>query len=353
MKIAFLRDPLKHIDPDTETTLLLINECYRRGHQVFFLEFFDLYIRDSRVMGRMHEIVCDPALDLLAYCQRSIECVENEKLVFEDVAELDVLFLRSPPPLQHDVMQLLSSVEDQVFIINSLRSQLLGSSKLYTLNFQDVIPKSHVSRDPARLRKVIDDFGGAMVMKPLRSFGGRGVIKVSSKDPENLNSLIDFYLRSDEPYSRREPIMVQEYLDAVHTEGEVRIIMLNGQYLGSYRRMPHDNEFRANICAGGSALAHHMSLAEEDICSLIGDRLVKDGLYFVGIDVIGGKLIEINCVSPGGLPWINRLNGLRLEIPVIDFIEDQVAERNYLRTSDEPLPSSFSDVQSCSENLAV
>jgi glutathione synthase len=215
-----------------------------------------------------------------------------------------------------------------VFIINSLRGQLLGNSKLYTLNFQDVIPRSHVSRDPVRLRKVIDDFGGSMVVKPLRSFGGRGVIKVSSKDPENLNSLLNFYLRSDEPYPRREPIMVQEYLDAVRTEGEVRIMMLNGQYLGSYRRVPHEQEFRANIYAGGSALAHQMSPAEEHICSLISDRLVKDGLYFVGIDVIGGKLVEINCVSPGGLPRINMLHGLQTEIPVIDFVEEQASAMN-------------------------
>ena len=327
MKIAFLRDPLNDIDPHTETTLLLMYECYRRGHQVFFLEYHDLYIRDSRVMGRMHEIVADPGLDQLAYWQRAIECVEIDKLVFEDVGELDVLFLRSPPPLQHDVMQLLSSVEDQVFILNSLRGQLLGNSKLYTLNFQDVIPKSHVSRDPVRLRKVIDDFGGTMVMKPLRSFGGRGVIKVSSKDPENLNSLLNFYLRSDRPYPRREPIMVQEYLEAVHTEGDVRIMMLNGKYLGSYRRVPHDNEFRANICAGGSAVAHQMSPMEEHICSLIGDRLVEDGLYFVGIDVIGDKLVEINCVSPGGLPRINMLHGLQLEIPVIDFVEERASAK--------------------------
>jgi glutathione synthase len=333
MKIAFMRDSWKDIDPHTETTLLLMYECYRRGHQVFFLEFHDLYIRDSRVMGRMHEIVTKPGLKLLDYWQRAIECGDNDKLVFEDVGELDALFFRSPPPLQPEVMQLLSSVEEQVFIANSLCGQLLGSSKLYTLNFQDIIPKSHVSRDPVRLRKVIDDFGGAMVMKPLRSFGGRGVIKVSSMDPENLNSLLDFYLRSDRPYPRREPIMVQEYLEAIHTEGDVRIMMLNGKYLGSYRRLPHENDFRANICAGGSALAHQMSPEEEHICSLIGDRLVKDGLYFVGIDVIGGKLVEINCVSPGGLPRINKLNGLQLEIPVIDFIEEQVSAKNCVKIS--------------------
>jgi glutathione synthase len=329
MKIAFLRDPIQDIDPSSETTLLLMYECNRRGHQVFFLEFHDLYVRDSRVMGRMHEIISAPDLDLYAYWQNAIDCIENDKLVFEDVSELDALFLRTPPPLHYEVLELLSSVEEQVFMVNSLRGQLFGNSKLYTLNFPDVIPRSHVSRDPTRLRKVIDDFGGTMVMKPLRSFGGRGVIKVSSKDPENLNSLIDFYIRSDEPYSRREPVMVQEYLEAVHTEGDVRIMMLNGNYLGSYRRKPHVSDFRANISAGGSAMAHQMSSIEENICSLISDRLVRDGLNFVGIDIIGGKLIEVNCISPGGLTRINKLNDLRLEIPVIDFIEEQVSAKKY------------------------
>ena len=126
--------------------------------------------------------------------------------------------------------------------------------------------------------------------------------------------------------------MVQEYIEAVQTEGDIRIMMLNGKYLGSYRRVPSDNDFRANICAGGSAVAHQMSTMEEHICALIGDRLVKDGLYFVGIDVIGGKLVEINCVSPGGLPRINQLNGLHLEKPVIDFIEERAFAINRSKT---------------------
>ena len=327
MKIAFLRGALGHIDPHTETTLLLMYECYRRGFQVFFLQSHDLYVRNSRVVGRMHQIVSTPGLNLLTYWQNAINCVENDKLIFEEICELDVLFLRKNPPLDYEVLELLSSVEDQVFMVNSLRGQHLGNSKLYTLNFPGVIPETHVSRDPLRLRKVIDDFGGTMVMKPLRSFGGRGVIKVSAKDPENLNSLINFYLGTSE-YSRRQPIMVQEYLEAVRTEGDVRIMLLNGKFLGSMRRMAHGSDFRANINAGGTIVRHQMTPAEENICSLIAPRLQQDGLYFVGIDIIGGKLIEINCISPGGLPRINGLNDLHLERSVIDFIEEQVSERN-------------------------
>ena len=114
------------------------------------------------------------------------------------------------------------------------------------------------------------------------------------------------------------------------------------------RRIQNGTDFRANITSGGITMAHQMSPEEERVCSLISDRLIRDGLYFVGIDVIGGKLMEVNCISPGGMPRINRLNGLRLEIPVIDFIEDQVAKRKYLRTSDQPLLSSFSDDRGCS-----
>jgi glutathione synthase len=328
MNIAFLRGPLGHIDPDTETSLLLMYECYRRGHQVFFLENHDLYIRNSAVVGRMHEIVAEPGQDLRTYWQSAIDCVQNETFVFEELGDLDVLFLRKHPPLDYETMELLASMEDQIFIVNSLRGQMLGNSKLYTLKFPDIIPESHVSRDPARLRKIIDDFGGTMVMKPLRGFGGQGVIKVSAKDPENLNSLINFYLRANKPYSDRRPIMVQEFIEAVRTEGDIRIMMLNGKVLGAMRRMPNGSDFRANVRAGGSVAAHQLSPEEENICSVISDCLVRDGLYFVGVDIIGGKLVEINCVSPGGLPRINQLDGLRLEMAVVDFLEEQAVARS-------------------------
>lgn len=324
MRIAFMRGELGHIDPDTETTLSLMYECYLREHQVYFLQAHDLYVRDNAVVGRMHEIVAPTGLSLRDYWKTAIACVENDSLLFEELRALDVLFLRKNPPLLIEVMELLSSVEEQVFLVNSLRGQLMANSKLYTLNFPEIIPESHVSRDPTRLRKIIDDFGGTMVMKPLRSYGGQGVIKVSAQDPENLNSLLNFYVKANEPYYRREPVMVQEYLEAVRTEGDVRIMLLNGEVLGAMRRMPHGTDFRANISAGGDVYAHQLSAAEEHICEVIRERLVKDGLYFVGIDVIGGKLVEINCVSPGGIPRINRFNNLQLEKRVIDFLEEQV-----------------------------
>jgi len=314
-------DPLETINPLFETTSHLMYESYRRGHLVFFLESHDLYIRNNRVLGRVREIRVTPGLALEEYWPAAISCVSEENVAFESIEELDVLFLRKNPPLVYETMEILESVNDKLFILNGTRGQMVGNSKLYALNFPDLIPQTHVSRDPERLRKVIDDFGGFMVIKPLQRFGGEGVIKVSSGDAENLNSLINYYVRAYEPYPRREPILVQEYLEAVRTEGDVRVLMLNGEVLGAMRRKPHGADFRANISAGGVVHAHELNLEERRICTAIKQRLIQDRLYFVGIDIIGGKLVEINCVSPGGIPRINQLCGLRLEQKVIDFVE--------------------------------
>jgi glutathione synthase len=213
-------------------------------------------------------------------------------------------------------------------MINSTSGQILANSKLYTLNFPDIIPVTHISRDPTRLKKIIDDFGGAMVVKPLQRYGGEGVIKVSVRDRENLNSLINYYVRAYETYPDREPIMVQEYLDVVKHEGDVRVLVLNGEIIGAMRRRPREGEFRTNIHAGARAYKHEITPQEEKICKAIKNRLIKDGLYFVGIDIIGDKLVEINCVSLGGIPRINRLNKVKLEDKIIDFIEQKVERMN-------------------------
>ena len=121
--------------------------------------------------------------------------------------------------------------------------------------------------------------------------------------------------------------MVQEYLDVVQKEGDVRILLLNGEILGAMRRTPREGDFRTNIHAGARAHKHEITPKEREICAAIKQKLVEDGLYFVGIDVIGDKLVEVNCVSPGGIPRINRLNKVKLEANVIDFIEQKVRER--------------------------
>ncbi|MCJ8501497.1 glutathione synthase [Desulfatitalea alkaliphila] len=327
MKIAFLMDRLESIDPAYETTAALMYETNQRGHSVFFLEPHDIYIRKQQIVARMKDITVPPGMPLDDYWQAIIGQEREEALVFESLVDLDVLFLRKDPPLNYGSIEMLAPISDKVFMVNAPIGMVFGNSKLYTLNFPDLTPETHISRDPVRLRRIIDNFGGDMVIKPLGRFGGEGIIKVSTRDPENLNSLINFYVGSHRPYAEREQIMVQEYLKAVKEQGDVRILLLNGEIVGAMKRMPPEGSFRTNIKVGGSAYAHDVSPKERALCERIKPKLVKDGLYFVGIDVIDEMLIEINCVSPGGIPRINRLNNCRIEQQVIDFVEEQSARR--------------------------
>jgi glutathione synthase len=326
MRIAFLMDKLESINPENETTSYLMYECNQRGHTVYFLESHDIYIRKDEVVARMRNITVQPDLSMKKYWRSLISCMNKEELIFETLTDIDALFLRKDPPLIYQTMEFLASINDRVFMINSTTGQILGNSKLYILNFPGIIPETHVSRDAARLKKIIDDFGGAMVVKPLQRYGGEGVIKVSNRDHENLISLISYYIRASKPYPEREPIMVQEYLDVVRREGDIRILLLNGEILGAMRRKPLKGDFRANIHAGGQAYRHEVTEKEKEICRILKERLIRDGLYFVGIDLIGDKLVEVNCVSPGGIPRINRLSKVKLETKVIDFIEQKVKQ---------------------------
>lgn len=326
MKIAFLMDRLEPIDPMMETTSHLMYECNQRGHTVYFLEPHDIYIRGYEVVARMRNITVPTDLTMKKYWRSAIKCLKKDDLIFETVTELDALFLRKNPPLNYQAMEFLSPVNDRVFMINSTNGQILGNSKLYALNFPGIIPMTHVSRDPKRLKKIIDDFGGAMVVKPLQRYGGEGVIKVSIRDQENLNSLINYYVKGYEDYPAREPIMVQEFLEGVKKDGDIRILLLNGEILGAMRRKPMKGDFRTNVHAGARVFKHNVTKKEKEICRVIEDRLIKDGLYFVGIDVIGDKLVEINCVSPGGIARINKLDRVKLEAKVIDFVERKVKE---------------------------
>ncbi|NNG08406.1 MAG: glutathione synthase [Desulfobacteraceae bacterium] len=314
------------MDPVTETTSYLMYECNQRGHTVFFLEPHDVYIRRNEVVARMRNITVPPNLSMKRYWRSLINCLKRDELIFESITDLDALFLRKNPPLIYQTMEFLAPVNDRVFMINGTRGQVLANSKLYTLNFPEITPETHISRDPMRLKKIIDDFGGSMVVKPLQRYGGEGVIKVSVRDTENLYSLINYYVQAFRNYPDREPIMVQEYIDGVQEAGDVRVLLLNGEILGAMRRQPQDGDFRTNIHAGARAYKHEVTPAEERICETIKERLVEDGLYFVGIDIIGDRLVEINCVSPGGIPRINRLNNAKLEAKVIDFIEQKVSE---------------------------
>jgi glutathione synthase len=259
------------------------------------------------------------------YWRSLINCIKRDELRYEAISELDVLFLGHNPPLLNQAMETLALQSDRILIINSTIGTILGSSKLYILNFPDVIPETHVSRDPVRLKKIIDDFGGTMLMKPLERYGGEGVIKVSIHDRENLNSLIHYYVKAYRDYPDREPIMVQEYLEASQREGNVRILLLDGEIIGALRMKPLDGDFQTGFKTGARVFRHEITRNEKKICESIKDKLMEDGLIFVGIDIIDNKLVGIECVNPRGIPQINQLDNVKIEGRIIDFVEKKIS----------------------------
>ncbi|MGD9032467.1 MAG: glutathione synthase, partial [Desulfobacteraceae bacterium] len=140
MQIAFLMDRLDSIDPLTETTSHLMYECNQRGHNVFYLEPHDVYIRKNEVVARMRNITVPPNLSMKRYWRSLINCLKKDELIFENITELDALFLRKNPPLIYQTMEFLAPVNERVFTINSTSGQVLANSKLYTLNFPKIIP---------------------------------------------------------------------------------------------------------------------------------------------------------------------------------------------------------------------
>ena len=164
-----------------------------------------------------------------------------------------------------------------------------------------------------------------MILKPLNGFGGSGVILIEKSAMGNINSLLDFYLQN--AIGGSDYVILQEYIEG-EEKGDVRILMFNGEPIGAMKRIPGDKDHRSNVSAGGSIAKHTLTSEEKKLCDTIGPKLVKDGLYFVGIDVISNKLVEVNVMSPGGVTYINKVYKTKLQDKIIDFVESKVHELN-------------------------
>jgi glutathione synthase len=166
-----------------------------------------------------------------------------------------------------------------------------------------------------------------MILKPLNGFGGSGVILIEKSAMNNITSLLDFYINSSNDGSSNY-VILQDYIEGAE-QGDIRILMLNGEPVGAMKRVPGNEDHRSNVSAGGSVQRHTLTKAEKALCKQIGPKLVKDGLYFVGIDVIGGKLVEVNVMSPGGITYINKVYKLKekIEEKVVNFLEMKVIDK--------------------------
>lgn len=324
MHIGFIIANWEGMEPQKSSTLAIIKECILRGHKVSILYTTDLTVRNNVVHGLIKTI------EKMEKVPESIVTFHKKVTFHKRMTALhafDCLMIRKDPPINPLVLNFLDAIKDEVVIINDVDGIRKANNKLYTTTFHDpnntFLPVTHVSGSKKFINKTIDESEAEkMILKPLDASGGKGVIVLEKNAKENINSLLDFYI--DEGGERY--VILQEFIEGAD-QGDVRVLMLNGKFIGAYNRKPAEGEIRANIQQGGTAHKYTLTESQKRICKKIGNKLVADGLYFVGVDMIGDKILEVNVLNPGGITNINRLNKLKLQKQVVDFIEDKVNEK--------------------------
>jgi glutathione synthase len=225
--------------------------------------------------------------------------------------------MRKDPPVDRDYFfatLILERARGSTLLVNDPRGLRDANEKLYIFNFPSLIPPTRVTRSIAELRRALDEWGGEMIVKPLYGSGGFGVLHVRAGD-RNANSILDLV-----SHDGRELVMTQRYLPQAR-EGDKRIILLDGEPIGAVLRVPRSDDLRANLHVGGTPERTTLTARDLEICNTIAPRLRDDGLYLVGIDVIGGWLTEVNVTSPTGVQEIDRLEGVQLEGRIVDWLE--------------------------------
>jgi len=311
MRIGFLMDPIESVRVDHDSTFALMLECQRRGLEVRELRQEWLYAAEGRASSRMR----------ILEVQRQPGSHYRVAGDFDaPLEELDILFMRKDPPVDVAFVRATQLVElsQGPLLLNHPRGLRSANEKLFALRFPDLTPPTLVSRDISRLRAFLDAQGGDGVVKPLDGCGGQGVLRLRRSDP-NLSALLEIATEGG-----KLPVMAQAYLPAIR-EGDKRIILLGGEPIGAVLRVPRAGELRANFASGGSAAPAPLTARDREICRRLAPALEELGLWLVGIDVIGGKLTEVNVTSPTGLVEIDALSGQSLEQRVIDFALDRAA----------------------------
>jgi len=305
--VAIQMDPIETVNIESDSTFALALEAQARGHRLYHYLPRHLSLAEGRVIAKARRLKVQRARGRHARLG-----------VFEtlNLARMDVVLMRQDPPFDMAYItatHVLEHISRKVLVVNDPASVRNAPEKLFATHFPELMPPTLVSSDRdeiVRFRR----HHGEIILKPLFGNGGAGVFRVR-KDDENFNAMLESFATF-----YREPIVVQRYLPEVR-KGDKRIILVDGEAVGAVTRVPPKGEARANLHVGGKAVKAKLSRREHAICDAIGPALREQGLIFVGIDVIGDYLTEINVTSPTGIQEINRLDGTALEKRVWDAIE--------------------------------
>lgn len=307
LNVAFQMDPIEAVDISADSSFRLAEEAQARGHAVYVYGPDDLSYADGAVRANMRAV--------------TLRREQGNHVTFgprEDraLSKLDVVWLRQDPPFDMGYItttHLLDLVHPDTLVVNDPFWVRNFPEKLLVLQFPDLIPPTTIARDLETLRAFHAEHG-TMILKPLYGNGGAGVFKLAKGD-SNIASLHEMFSNLN-----REPLIAQAFLPAVK-QGDKRVILVNGEPVGAINRVPAEGETRSNMHVGGRPEPVELTARDREICAAIGPTLRDHGQIFVGIDVIGDRLTEINVTSPTGIQELERFDNINVAALIWDAIE--------------------------------
>jgi glutathione synthase len=319
VKIAFIIDPIDKLDPGHDTSVAMMEAAQKLGHEVWVTEAHGLSVVGGKAWAITQPVRLMPVTLGEGRWVAVADWYELGDRQLLPLEEMGAVFMRTDPPVNIPYLYatyVLDYVDPaKTLVVNSPSGLRAANEKMYALQFTEAIPETIVSQDKQVIRQFVERLGKA-VIKPLGGKAGEGILLMEAGD-RNFNSLIEISTQG------RTPIMVQAYLPAAK-DGDKRVILLNGEPIGAVNRVPTGSEFRGNMAVGGQAVQAEITERDRQISAQLAPTLRRDGLIFVGIDIIGGYLTEVNVTSPTGVREIDRFDTVRLGEQVMEWVMQKV-----------------------------
>ncbi len=321
MKLAFIIDPIAKLDPTHDSSVAMMEAACQMGHQVYITTAEQLSVIDGQAAAYLQPVQIHPVkLEGERWIAPS-PWYELSPSEFMNLNDMNAVFMRTDPPV--DVPYLYTTfILDYIdpvktLVVNHPNGLRAANEKMFAMQFAEWMTDTIVSRSKDVIREFVEKHQAA-VMKPLGGKAGEGILFLEPND-RNFNSLVEISTQWG-----KYPMMIQKFLPAAK-DGDKRIIVLDGQPLGAINRIPTGKEFRGNMAVGGRVAKAEITEHELKMCAALAPKLKEYGLYFVGIDVIGGYLTEVNVTSPTGIREIDRLNNTSIGAAVINWLAAKIS----------------------------
>jgi len=315
LRVAVQMDPLETIHIAADSTFAIMLKAQELGHALYHYAPEDLSFAEGRLWTMGYPV--------------TVQRVESDHYRFGEAQildlgrDVDVVLMRQDPPFDLGYItatHLLERIQSETLVVNDPAGVRNAPEKVWVLDFPQFMPPTAVTRSLGLARKFLAEHG-EIVVKPLHGFAGGSVFRIGA-DGRNLASLMELFNRT-----YREPHVIQKFIPEI-SQGDKRIVLIDGEVAGAINRIPGAGEIRSNLAVGGKGAKTELTAREEEICARLGPELKKRGLLFVGIDVIGGQwLTEINVTSPTGIVAIDAFNGTDTPALIWEAIERRLSQR--------------------------